>query len=587
MTGAIRSRWLLALACLSVILLAAFVRLSGTGWDGGSGLHPDERHMIFSLSETLRQLVEGRGMTWGELWFGTGLSPLDPRHGGRLYVYGELPHLAMSLLSHALGVKGWADMLALTRTASAVLDAYTCLAVFVLTMSVTRQPAAALAASIFYAAAPLALQHANFFTVDVWLAASAAWCLVATTLLALAPPQGRALMWAALAGGLAAVALACKLPGALLSLGIAIAVFVGFRRHRSMRRALLELAVAALSFLFTFRLASPFSFEGPGFFALMPSQAMIAGYLEAARLAGSPEFPPNWQWMGGYGPMHALRDIAVMAIGPVLAAAVLAGVPAMRRAGGTLWMPTAFVTLCFCAYAVFGSPPVLRYMLPALPGLCVTAGAALGRSWQTTRGRAVFFGVLACALYWGSGMAALHSYLPNSRVAASQWLWENTVPGTVVAHESVWDDRLPLPIRMGDGQNWTWPEDHGQFSFVNLDVEAPDTPVKAARIAERLERADLLVLSSERLRQPIQALPARFPMMSAFYSMLADGRLCFVPLYRHHSTYPLPGLPLDDAWVQESWSVYDHPSVEIYRKSTCFLKTDIETQLLQAFDSGS
>ena len=587
MTGAIRSCWLLALACLAVVFLAAIVRLSGTGWDGGAGLHPDERHMIFILTDTLTGLAEARGMALEELWFGTGASPLDPRHGGWFYVYGELPHLAMSLLAHGLGVDRWADMLALTRTASAVLDAYTCLAVFVLAMSVTRQPAAALAASIFYAAAPLALQHANFFTVDVWLAATTAWCLVATTFLAQEPRLGRALTWAAVSGGLAAMALACKLPGALLSIGIAIAVFIGFRRHRSMGRAMLELAIAAFAFLFTFRLVSPFSFEGPGFLDLLPSQAMIAGYLEAARVAGLPEFPPNWQWMGGYGPLHAIRDIAAMALGPALAAAVLAGMPAMRRAGGAVWMPTAFVTLGFCGYAVFGSPPVLRYMLPALPGLCAIAGTALGGAWETMRGRAVFTAVLTCVLYWGSGMVALHSHLPNSRVAASQWLWANTVPGTVIAHESVWDDRLPLPVRLRDGPDLTWPEDDGQFSFVNLEVETPDTPEKAARIAAGLGRADLLVLSSERLRLPMLALPDRFPMMNAYYDMFDDGRLCFTPLYRHRSAYPLPGLPLDDGWVQESWSVYDHPGVEIYRKVECFSKTAIETQLLQAFDSGS
>ncbi|MBW7860864.1 MAG: glycosyltransferase family 39 protein [Rhodocyclaceae bacterium] len=584
-----------------VFVLALWLRLAGSGWDDWAGLHPDERHLIFALSDALAGLAQAQGTGWGELWFATGLSPLDPRGGGRFYVYGGLPHLTMTLLAHARAVVGWEGLLALTRNTTAIIDAYTCLAVFMLAMLLLRHGAAALAACFFYAVAPLALQHANFFTVDPWLTAAVAWGLVAAVLLAAETRPRRALLWAALAGALAAVALACKLPGALLCPGLVAAAYVRLRRHRSKGRLAVELALSVVVFLVTLRLVAPFSFAGPGLLDLRPSPAMIGAYLEAARVAGSPEFPPNWQWMAGYGPLQALRDMALMALGPALAAAagvgVATGIGAAvtqrgrgAQCGRNAWRratPLILVTTGFCAYGLFGRPPMLRYMLPAVPGLCVVAGAAMAGLWDSWRGRGVVLAVLGCALFWGAGMARLHSALPNSRIAASYWLWANTGPGVVIAHESSWDESLPLPVRLDDRPERIWPEQGGRFAFVNLGLEAPETPAKAARIAEALDRADLLVISSERLRRPMLALPGRFAMTGAYYALLADGRLCFAPVYRSRSVYPLPGLPLADGWVQEPWSVYDHPAVEIYRKTGCFARAQVEARLLAALDTNA
>lgn len=75
-------------------------------------------------------------------------------------------------------------------------------------------------------------------------------------------------------------------------------------------------------------------------------------------------------------------------------------------------------------------------------------------------------------------------------------------------------------------------------------------------------------------------------MSTAYYAMLADGSLCFEPIYRSKVGYPVAGFRFDDTDVQEPWSVYDHATVEIYRKQPCFDGKKVETTLLQALPKG-
>ncbi len=163
--------------------------------------------------------------------------------------------------------------------------------------------------------------------------------------------------------------------------------------------------------------------------------------------------------------------------------------------------------------------------------------------------------------------------------------------GQVVAHTSVignehWDD--PLPLRM---------EGKDAFSiYRGLDIPnyAEDDPSKYAQMVTWLTQADYLVLSSNRLYGSIPRLPTRYPMTSEYYRALFDGRLGFEQAAEfdsyvnigpfcfpdQESTQALgvpnpfdraPGcinVPLPPA--EEAFSVYDHPRVALYRKTSDF-----------------
>lgn len=147
-----------ALVLALVFLAGAAARFAGVDWDNFSGLNPDERHMLFMMSNAQERLHE---VDWRSVlgnWFATGLSPLDPR-AGNFYVYGDLPHVLGTLAAEAAGAEGWADKIGVGRTLSAAFDSLTILIVFAAGLAARLPRMAAVAAAALYAAAPLAIQH--------------------------------------------------------------------------------------------------------------------------------------------------------------------------------------------------------------------------------------------------------------------------------------------------------------------------------------------------------------------------------------------------------------------------------------------
>jgi hypothetical protein len=569
-------------------MLGTAMRLSGSDWDRGSNLHPDERHMMFVLTDTLADwnALTPSQLSLAELWFAAGVSPLDPRRDGQLYVYGEFPHLVTTLVARLTNTGGWPPLLRLGRTLGAIVDGYTILAVFLLASQALRSGAGALAAAAFYAFCPLALQLSNFFAVDIWLTGASAWAVLAATLSVQSRSPRAAMTWIVLAGALAGLALACKLPGVLVFGVVGGAALLRFwldGRGRSIAWLGLSAVMSIAAGLLALRLAAPFTFQGPGFFDLGISAAVIAGYAEMTHLILDFGFPPAWQWMTGYGAANALIDLVLWGLGAVTAFALLVGLAAVvrRRARWPGLLPLLLLCSAFAVYWLANPAPALRYASPVLPALSVLAGATV---LIAPAGVALLAVVLA--FVWGTGMVTMHDGL-HSRIAASEWLWQNEPAGTVIVNESPWDDGLPTAIRVNSRGDLLYPDVGAHFTTMSLNLEVPESVEKAHNIATRLAAADLLAISSERLRKPILALHDRFPMTVAYYGLLANGTLCFELVYENKPGYTVLGYRFDDSGAQEPWSVYDHPQVEIYRKLPCYDPQQVEAALLQALDRGS
>ncbi len=166
------------------------------------------------------------------------------------------------------------------------------------------------------------------------------------------------------------------------------------------------------------------------------------------------------------------------------------------------------------------------------------------------------------------------------------------VASSVIANEH-WDDGLPLRLEgrdafaMYQGLEMTWYDD--------------DTEEKRARALEWLKRADWIVLSSQRLVWSIPRLPLRYPMTTAYYRALFEGRLGFELAAAFHVKPRLGPLEIDDIggrigfrlpplgfeepfWgAEEAFSVYDHPPVWIFRKRPDFSIWQVR-QVLEAID---
>src|SRR5205085_3960011 len=75
---------------------------------------------------------------------------------------------------------------------------------------------------------------------------------------------------------------------------------------------------------------------------------------------------------------------------------------------------------------------------------------------------------------------------------------------------------------------------------------------------------DAITMATDRLDKSIPRLPFRYPLTIHYYQLLFSGQLGF-HLAAQFEVHPnLLGITLDDRGADESYSVFDHPTVRIF-----------------------
>ena len=571
-----------AVALASILVVGGALRLGGADWDVGYHLHPDERYLSIVAND-----VRGPGSVAG--YFDVEDSPLSPYNtqSGRAYLYGQLPLFATKLVAALLGRDTYGELYLVGRRISAVVDLLSVLLVFLIGRELFAPLARNLAlfgavlASSLYALSVTAIQHAHFFTVESWLVF---WTLMAFWLATLAVTRTGlgdrwrfALMLAV--GAAIGAAISTKLSGSLVLVPVAIALGAralgGGARPAAARLAgaAAELLVVASAAYVAFRLTSPYAFARSSWLDLSPNRNFRTA-LEAQQNAidGNVDFPPAYQWLLSDRIVDPARNLLGYGLGPSLGLAALAGIVILlvtlvrlavaRRRLGDLATDRSFVlALMLIAFVVvtfgyFGTrfAHSLRYLVPIAPFLCLAA--AYGVLWLRRLG-AVVPAIAAAALVvptlaWAVAFTNVYRH-PNTRVAATEWIDRNVVPGSVIVSEH-WDDALPVGSVPG------------RYELRELPVFDPDDETKLGKLYEVLRDADFYALSSPRAWYTIGRLPDRFPLMVRFYELVREGRLGFARAATFTSLPSLLGASLDDLGAEESFWVYDHPRVEIYRR---------------------
>ncbi|NLD72152.1 MAG: hypothetical protein GX649_05475, partial [Chloroflexi bacterium] len=344
------------------------------------------------------------------------------------------------------------------------------------------------------------------------------------------------------------------------------------------------LAVIVLVAALTFRVVQPQAFNGPGFFGLSLNPAWVQDMDAIQRLVtGETDYPPSHQWTARAPVWYALKNMVLWGLGLPLGLAVWAawGLMAYEMAKGrwTHILPWAWMTFTFF-YQSVQFVKTVRYMLPIYPTMALIAAYGLVRVWGLARSpaagrsRAAARGarvlpVLAAGVgglvvvgtaAWALAFASIYTR-PVTRVEASRWIYANIPPGSVLSAE-VWDDRLPLNV---DGRNFD-----ATYREVRMEPYWEDTPEKREAMYTWLEQADYIILSSNRLYESIPRLPMRYPMTTRYYEALFSGELGFERLKTFTSRPTLFGIEIVDDHADETFTVYDHPKVIIFRKGSDF-----------------
>ncbi|HSH80698.1 MAG TPA: DUF2298 domain-containing protein, partial [Herpetosiphonaceae bacterium] len=89
-------------------------------------------------------------------------------------------------------------------------------------------------------------------------------------------------------------------------------------------------------------------------------------------------------------------------------------------------------------------------------------------------------------------------------------------------------------------------------------------------LIEQLAQTDYVGISSARVYGAVQRLPHRYPATLRYYQALFDGSLGFDLVGDFVSLPTILGVPIDDTGAEESFTVYDHPRVFIFKRTERF-----------------
>lgn len=552
-----------ALLLISIIFIGAILRFSGINWDQGHHLQPDERYISLVLSS----LSQPKNL--GEY--------LDPNHtpvspylsGFGAYIYGQLPLSTISFLSNYYNLTGYEKEYLLGRFLSASLDLISILLTFLLGRKVFNSKIGLIAAA-FYAFAPLPIQYSHFMVTEIWLVTS--W-LVAL-LLTLEFKTQPSLLRAVVVGLAIGAALAVKANAAVLgimALGLMMLPnkivsrdFINFIRLEF--KGLSYLIIAGAVAVLAFRFFQPTIFKQASWLDWSLRQDFQSAFkFQQMAISGQVMFPPQWQWVGTIKWWFPLKNLVLFGLGPIFGLLVLVGVVTVTissiKKRNWIQVYLIFITLGYFLWQGGNFVKIMRYFLPFVPIYAILAAAAIDGITKLNRklGETILAIGILTTMTWAVMFTKIYR-VEQTRVTASRWIYKNIPSSATIAIEE-WDDPLPLFL---PGQN------PSQYQVFQMAVYAPDDTEKRKKIEEWIGAADWIVLSSYRAKGTIGRLAKKFPLMSRFYQDLENGSLGFVQAAEFTSfpSFQIGSwrLEINDSSAEESFWVYDHPIVEIYKK---------------------
>jgi hypothetical protein len=127
-----------------------------------------------------------------------------------------------------------------------------------------------------------------------------------------------------------------------------------------------------------------------------------------------------------------------------------------------------------------------------------------------------------------------------------------------------------------------------------LPLYDPDTKQKWDTIFSLLNTSQYMVITSNRLYGSISSAPEKYPITSKYYELLFRGDLGYerIAEFTSRPTLPVPfihlcitppgisygkvaqtqecsteGISITDDYADETWTVYDHPKVTIFKRT--------------------
>jgi hypothetical protein len=180
-------------------------------------------------------------------------------------------------------------------------------------------------------------------------------------------------------------------------------------------------------------------------------------------------------------------------------------------------------------------------------------------SFLKRRGAAVLLlGVIGFCVVYALAFVRLYSLEHPYRVA-SHWIFANVPAGSRIASPH-WDDKVPVGIPG---------KDPGIYQMNGRDFELPiyerDTPQMIETIVRRVASADYLAFATPRAADSIPRIADEYPNTTALLRLLWAEKIGFRLVYTTKNRPSFLGFTFNDDLADESFSVYDHPKVVVFK----------------------
>lgn len=107
------------------------------------------------------------------------------------------------------------------------------------------------------------------------------------------------------------------------------------------------------------------------------------------------------------------------------------------------------------------------------------------------------------------------------------------------------------------------------FDFYHLDED----PALFPQLTNYLSAADYIIVPSRRIFANHLRFPNEFPLTAKYYELLFSGKLGFIEITK---IQPLYSKIFNDETAEETFSVFDHPTIRIYKKTVKLSPNDYE-----------
>jgi len=560
---------------LLIIALGAFLRLYGLNWDQNQHLHPDERAIImFTLPLNFPSSLSE---------FLSVSSPLNPH----FFAYGSLPLYLLKAIGalasiHYPQALSYDQINLIGRFISVIFDVGTLIFIFLLGKKLFSKTVGLLG-TFFYAISVFPIQAAHFYAVDTTLTFFILFTLYVIILFYEKPTKIKAILigilfGASLATKTSALALVASIGIALISDFILIFLKNPHRPHiwlnhvpKFLKTLFIEGIIIAIFTFLTFFIFEPYAF--------LSFKEFWRQTLEQSQMTHNAfTFPYTLQYVGKIPYFYELKNIFFWGQGPILATISFLGIfyisfIVLKKKKEKKWAQEFILLIFLLSYfIVVGKFAVgwMRYMLPLYPLFCLFGAVLSFKISQILKTKikshlilnTFYLIVYTSILVWPLSFMYIYTK-PNTRVLATNWINQNIPIGSAIATEH-WDDGLPIGTQ-------------SNYKVYELPMyESDENPIKWKRVNEALANSQYIIIASNRLYVPLQkmvnckSLPEGrcYKQTAKYYQDLFNEKLGFKKIaeFAIYPTIPILNININDQKADESFTVYDHPKIMIFKK---------------------